>query len=67
MSNFSKKVYSTTIEDAPDGSGDGILTIPPEICEEMGWTEGTVLNVSYENNAIILQEIKNVQNTTASS
>jgi len=59
------KTYITTIEDAPDGSGDGILTLPPELCEEMGWTEGTILNVELENGAIVMKEIKNAQiNTT---
>ena len=53
------KTYITTIEDAPDGSGDGILTLPPELCEEMGWTEGTILNVELENGAIVMKEIKN--------
>ena len=59
------KTYITTIEDAPDGSGDGILTLPPELCEEMGWTEGTILNFELENGAIVMKEIKNAQiNTT---
>jgi hypothetical protein len=59
------KTYITTIEDAPDGSGDGILTLPPELCEEMGWTEGTILNFELENGTIVMKEIKNAQiNTT---
>ena len=33
------------IEDAGDGSGDGILTFPPELIEETGWKEGDTLNL----------------------
>lgn len=67
MSEFSKKTFTTTIQDAEDGSGDGILTIPPEICEEFSWKEGTLLNIEVENDVIILTEIKNVQNSTTST
>jgi hypothetical protein len=66
MSKLSEKVYTTTIENANDGSGDGILTLPPELCEEMGWSEGTLLNVEIVNGEITLQEVKNVQNSTTS-
>jgi len=31
------KKYTTTMEDAADGSGDGILTFPPELLADMGW------------------------------
>lgn len=37
--------YTLTIEDAEDGSGDGIITFPPEIIEELGWKEGMELNL----------------------
>jgi hypothetical protein len=33
------------IEDANDGSGDGILTFPPELIAEAGWKEGDTLNL----------------------
>jgi hypothetical protein len=33
------------IEDVGDGSGDGILTFPPELIEETGWKEGDTLNL----------------------
>ena len=39
------KTYSTIIEDAPDGSGDGILTFPDEMIEELGWKEGQKLDL----------------------
>ena len=43
-----KKIQKTLyadITDAPDGSGDAILTFPPELIEQMGWKEGTILNL----------------------
>jgi bifunctional DNA-binding transcriptional regulator/antitoxin component of YhaV-PrlF toxin-antitoxin module len=33
------------IEDAADGSGDGILTFPPEMVETLGWKAGDTLNL----------------------
>jgi hypothetical protein len=43
------------IEDANDGSGDGILTFPEGMCEKMGWNPGDNLNleVSEDGNLII--------------
>lgn len=34
-----------TIEDASDGSGDGILTFPEGMCETLGWKVGDTLNL----------------------
>jgi len=39
-----KTLYSV-ITEADDGSGDAILTFPDELIEEMGWKEGTKLNL----------------------
>lgn len=39
------KTYTATIEETADGSGDGLLTFPPEIIEELGWKEGQELNL----------------------
>jgi hypothetical protein len=53
------KTYGTfTIEDAEDGSGDGILTFPEGFCEEVGWKEGDTLNleVSEEKTLIITKK-----------
>jgi hypothetical protein len=44
--NPKPKVYGPClIEEAEDGSGDGILTFPPELIEETGWKEGDTLNL----------------------
>ncbi len=48
--------FITTIEEAEDGSGDGILTFPPEIIEELGWYEGLELDFdTSEENVIIIR------------
>ena len=49
--------WSTTIEDAGDGSGDGILTLPPELCELKGWKEGTVLKMTAKDGVLFLEEV----------
>jgi hypothetical protein len=49
--------WSTTIEDAGDGSGDGILTLPPELCELKGWKEGTILNLEVFAGILIITEV----------
>ena len=44
--NPKPKTYGPVqIEDALDGSGDGILTFPPELIAETGWKEGDTLNL----------------------
>jgi hypothetical protein len=56
------KIWTTTIEEAEDGSGDGILTFPEEIIQEKGWKEGTLLNLKVEEtptgNVLIITEVK---------
>jgi hypothetical protein len=58
---MNSKTYSTTIEDAGDGSGDSVLTIPPEILEEMGWKEGTLLNVQEKDGNLYITEVKDTK------
>jgi hypothetical protein len=56
--NLRNAPYSSIVEDAGDGSGDVLLTIPPEILEQTQWKEGTVLNVSVDDmGRIILKEV----------
>ena len=58
---MTNQVFYSKMEDAGDGSGDGILTIPPEILEQTGWKEGTKLNITVqEDGKIILKESKSV-------
>jgi hypothetical protein len=60
--NFVEKTWSCIIEDADDGSGDGILTLPPELCEMKGWKEGTVLNMKVENGVLYISEVPSEKN-----
>lgn len=60
--NFVEKTWSCIIEDADDGSGDGILTLPPELCEMKGWKEGTVLNMKAENGVLYISEVPSEKN-----
>jgi AbrB family looped-hinge helix DNA binding protein len=43
--------------DIPDDPDNVLMTIPPEIMENMGWKEGDVLDVSAENGGLILVKI----------
>ena len=53
--NPKPKTYGPlNIEDAADGSGDGILTFPPEMVEELGWKEGDTLNFRASDDGTII-------------
>ena len=49
--------WPAIIEDAPDGSGDGILTFPPELIQITGWVEGTKLNLEVKDGCLYITEI----------
>ena len=56
------KSYVGDIIEANDGTGDQILQFPQELIDEMGWKEGTVLNLEVEEtptgNVIVITEKK---------
>jgi hypothetical protein len=54
--NSIEKTWTTTIENAEDGSGDVILTLPPELCEMQGWKEGTVLEIELKDGCFYISE-----------
>jgi len=37
------KSWTLNIEEADDGSGDAILTFPPDLLKQTGWKEGDTL------------------------
>ena len=37
------KSWTLNVEEANDGSGDAILTFPPDLLEQTGWKEGDTL------------------------
>tara|TARA_A100001201_G_scaffold72908_2_gene66391 strand:+ start:429 stop:593 length:165 start_codon:yes stop_codon:yes gene_type:complete len=49
--------FTTRLEE--DDFGDIILTIPYEVCEELGWDIGTELDYEIEDGSFVLREAKN--------
>lgn len=48
--------WQTTILDAGDGSGDGILELPDELCSQMGWKAGDKLSLTLtESGGLLLR------------
>lgn len=43
--NSGVTVWHTTIQDADDGSGDGILELPSDLLMQLGWKEGDLLTI----------------------
>ena len=43
--------------DAEDDSGDGILTITPEMLTESGWQEGDIIDIKNKNGALYLTNL----------
>ena len=63
------KTYTAEILDAEDGSGDGILQLPPDFCIDDDWREGDNIHMKVENGALILknlskEERENLSNKT---
>lgn len=53
------KIYTTTVQDAGDGSGDCIVELPLEIIQSMGLKEGDIFNIDIVDNAILLTKVEN--------
>lgn len=57
-----KKSWIANITETDDGSGDAILNFPDDFITEVGWKEGTVLNLRVEEtptgNVLIITEKK---------
>lgn len=49
--------YTAEIIDAEDGSGDGILQLPPEFCLEDDWREGDTIHMKVENGSLIMKNL----------
>ena len=56
------KRYVADVIEANDGTGDQILQFPQELVDEIGWKEGTVLDLKIEEsptgNVIVITEKK---------
>jgi antitoxin component of MazEF toxin-antitoxin module len=66
MSNYdnipTENTWISYIQDAEDGSGDGILTFPPELIEKMGWKEGTTLHLEVTEEGTLIITDKSLTN-----
>ena len=45
-------------EDDPDNPENVLMTIPPEIREQMGWEPGDVLRIKLEEGSIVLEKVE---------
>lgn len=54
--NTTKITFTTKIEEANDGTGDGILTFPPEVIAQTGWKEGTVLHLKVVDETLLISD-----------
>lgn len=52
------KVYTTTVEDSGDGTGDIVITLPEEMLNDMNWKEGQEFDISLDGHVIYLTPIK---------
>ena len=48
--------FTTTVVDAGDGTGDGMIEIPDELLAALGWREGDVLNVKVREPSVLVLE-----------
>lgn len=62
--NMNNRTWQAFVEDAGDGTGDGILTFPPELLELKGWGEGTVLKMEIIDGCIHIEEVNSQENNT---
>ena len=58
---MNNRIYHGEIVDVLD-NGDAILQLPDNLVEDMGWYDGTRLNISMENGAIILKKLNSDMN-----
>ena len=50
------KTYISHVVEICD-NGDAILQLPPELCEDMNWKEGTVLNLEMIDGLLHISEV----------
>ena len=51
--------WRTTIRDAGDGSGDGILELPDGMLTQLGWKDGDTLSITKEESGdLILRRVE---------
>jgi len=55
--------FITTIQECND-SDDFFIEIPDELCQELGWKEGTEITWEIQDDAILISEYKNLTTGT---
>lgn len=60
MSAPNKDTWTISVQDAQDGSGDGMLEFPDELLNLLGWQLGDVLDVQWsaDKRSLILSKLK---------
>jgi hypothetical protein len=53
----SSRKYTLTIEETNDGTGDGIITFPDEIIEQLGWYENMPIKMVVEGNTLVITKL----------
>lgn len=51
------KTYTADVSEICE-NGDAILNLPDDLLKDMGWGEGTVLNIELIDGQIVLTEVK---------
>ena len=52
------KSWTLNVEETNDGSGDAILTFPPELLEQAGWKEGDTLKwIDQKDGSCLLKKV----------
>jgi hypothetical protein len=58
MEKINKNVWTTTVEDTNDGSGDVIVPLPQEMLDSLGWKEGDTVNIEKKDGVIYVDKPK---------
>lgn len=48
--------YEEIFQDIPDDPENCLMTIPPEILEQVGWVEGDTITITSEEGKIVLSK-----------
>ena len=54
---ISENYWMTVLLDAGDGTGAGIVPIPSELMDEMGWDENTRFEIELNDEGIMLRSL----------
>ena len=48
--------WTLEVQEDPE-TGDSVLTLPPELLEQVGWKEGDTINIKVEDGAMVLSKV----------